>query len=160
MIKIGENESSIKTERLNITGNIMTWSGTMIQLSNISYITTSNLIPEKFPWIAAFMIAGGIFFFSAQALLAIFLALAGGIWIYFWYQKNLENESQVFLTIMMNSGSQLQFLLQDKSFLNDVLCLLEKVIVSGGTGAQNIVINVSDCTLSGNSKLLDNFKAH
>lgn len=31
-----QNEKCIETEQLNITGNIMTWQGTMVQLSNVS----------------------------------------------------------------------------------------------------------------------------
>ena len=44
-----EKEKSIETEQLLIKRNIMSWEDTMIQLSNVSVISTSQLEPLKFP---------------------------------------------------------------------------------------------------------------
>ena len=55
----------------------------------------------------------------------------------------------------MNSGSNLQFVISNKSFLDKVLQVLELIIIEGDIGKQNITINIKGNTISGNAKVLN-----
>ena len=116
-----QNEKCIETEQLNITGNIMTWQGTMVQLSNVSYITTQKLSPVKLPWIALVLIGLGICMFAFKAVVAFVMIVLGGIIFYTWYADNKKRSQSMMLTICMNSGKNLQILFINKDFLNRVL---------------------------------------
>ena len=52
-MKFKESEVCITVDSLNITRNIMMWDETMIQLSNVSAITTRPLNPIYVPWYPA-----------------------------------------------------------------------------------------------------------
>lgn len=151
-----QNEKCIETEQLNITGNIMTWQGTMIQLSNVSYITTQKLSPVKIPWGALVLIGVGICMFAFKAVIAFIMIVLGGIIFYSWYIENKKRSQSMILTICMNSGNNLQILFMNKEFLNNVLSVLEKIIVDGGIGSQNISIDLSGSQFSGDSQVLNN----
>ena len=78
----------INTDSLKIHGNCMEFLDTVIQLSNISLISTNSIIPTKFPvWsIAAIII--GIFLLTLKAapviLLGLVAAAVGVFAIYSW----------------------------------------------------------------------------
>lgn len=153
-MKFKEEEKCIKTEELNITGNIMTWQGTMIQLANVSYITSTALALMDFPWAAVGLIVFGLAVWKLSGLITLLLVAAGCVWIYYWYQENEKRKKSIILTIVMNSGSKLQFLFNDKAFLGKVMDVLEKIIIDGGVGRQDVSINISDCEIGGNAKVL------
>ena len=58
----------------------------------------------------------------------------------------------------MNSGNSLQFLFTNQSFLVKVLHVLEQIIINGGVGKQNVVINIHGNTISGNANMLNDLK--
>lgn len=60
------------------------------------------------------------------------------------------------LTICMNSGKNLQILFINKDFLNRVLSVLEKIIIDGGIGNQNISIDLSGSQFAGDAQVLNN----
>lgn len=153
-MKFREEEKCINTDELNITGNIMTWKGTMIQLANVSYITSTSLALLPFPWIAAGIVLLGLAAITFSWIAALVLVIAGGAWFWYWYAENDDRKSQIILTIAMNSGNKLQLLFYDKKFLNKVMGVLEKIMIDGGVGRQDVSINISDCEISGNAKVL------
>ena len=55
----------------------------------------------------------------------------------------------------MNAGLNLKFLFKSRSFLDDVLRVLERIILEGGVGEQNVSINISRCNFSGNAQVLN-----
>ena len=69
-MKFGENEKKIEIPGFTITGNIIKWENTMVQLRNVSYITTGELPKKPIPLIG----------------LAI-----GVVWLYLW---NMENDNR------------------------------------------------------------------
>lgn len=152
-----QNEKCIETDQLNITGNIMTWQGTMIQLSNVSYITTKRVNVTPFPWGGLVLIGvGACAWIFTKSWLALLIILLGGVIIGEWYIENKKRAQLKILTICMNSGKNLQFLFTDWMFLNRVLSVLEKIIVSGGIGSQNISIDLSGSQFSGDAHVLNN----
>lgn len=149
--QFGLGEKFIETPSLIIKQNIMTWDNTIIQLSNISYISASNLETITFPFWSALLILGGFLIFGEMALLALALIAVGAVWIYSWYTENEKRKKGAILTIRMNSGHNLYFTFENKDFLLKVLDVLEHIIINGSTSSP-ISINIKDCKIQ-NSKL-------
>lgn len=148
-------KKSINTPQLLINGNIMSWSDTMIQLSNVSCISTKPLEEIEFPKLSILLLIIGLLIFKYNTALSIILLIGVGIWIYVWYLANDARKSETILNINMNSGMNLRFIFSNGGFLNDVLQVLEKIIIEGGVGEQNVVINIHGCDISGNAKVLN-----
>lgn len=153
-----QSETTINTPELRIQGNIMLWYGTMIQLSNVSYISTQGLPSIPFPAYSLIGILVGLFLFENHPVFSLLLFCATGGWIYYWYEKNLTIKCTTSLNIQMNSGTTLQFIIRNKEFLEKILAILEKIIIDGGIGSQQIAINIKDCNISGNAHVLDELK--
>lgn len=153
-----KDKKSIETSNLTIKGNLLTWEGTMLQLSNISCISAANLREEKFPIIAlAILLIGAISIFQAFLAGLLFIAIGAG-WIYLRYHINESRRLKAFLNITMNSGDQLSFLFDNKDFLLEVLDLLETIITEGGIGEQNINIDMHGCSISDNAHVFTDSK--
>lgn len=150
-----KNTKSIETKELLLKGNIMSWEGTMIQLSNVSCVSTIPLEMLSFPRFSILLLVLGFFMITKSSTMA-FLLIAGGCgWIYAWYHINEERKRDTILSISMNSGDNLRFVFSKKSFLDEVLHVLEKIIGEGGVGEQNVSINIHGCKITGNAKILN-----
>lgn len=145
-------EKFIETPSLLIKKNIMTWDNTVIQLSNISYISAADIGLARFPGWTVLVILGGLFLLGEAAFLAILLIAAGAAGLYFWYKENEKRRQGAILTIRMNSGHNLYFTFEEKSFLLKVLNVLEAIIINGGANAP-VDINIKGCTIN-NSRIL------
>lgn len=156
--EIGKDASQkmvIETPQLLVKGNIMSWYGTMIQLSNVSCISTRPLAQKQFPLLSMALLFIGAFLFQYNVILGIILLVIGGIWIYIWTEGNEKLKRNTVLSIAMNSGDNLQFIINNRDFLDKVLKVLEQIIIDGGVGAQNVAINILGCTFSGDAKVLN-----
>lgn len=150
-----KKEKSIETPELKVKGNIMSWDGMMIQLSNVSSVSTAPLDQLAFPVLSVLLIFAGIVWLKQELFLGVLLLMFGGAWIYGWYYINNKRKLNTILSIVMNSGSNLQFVISNKSFLDKVLQVLELIIIEGDIGKQNITINIKGNTISGNAKVLN-----
>lgn len=151
-----KREKSIETNELKIKGNIMCWNETMIQLSNVSCISTSPIQLEEFPKYSILIVIAGIILLRFNILVSIILLVGGAAWIYIWMNINEARKSETVLNIYMNSGNNLCILFSNRSFLYDVLKVLEQIIIDGGVGEQNVEINIHNSRISGNARVLDN----
>lgn len=158
-MKVKESEKCITVDSLNVTRNIMMWDETMIQLSNVSAITTRSLNPVYVPWypIAAILLLLGLERVRSYGGKTVgFLLIAVGAAIAFWcYTMNSKRKEQTILTIQMNSGVSYYFMVKEKSVLNKLLTVLEKIIADGGVGNASISISVKDCTIRDNAQLFN-----
>ena len=145
-------EKHIQTPSLLIKKNIMTWDNTLIQLSNISYISADNIATTSFPILAGAMLVFGLFLLGELAVLGLSLILFGASWIFLWNKDNAKRKKGAILTIRMNSGHTLYFAFENKKFLIHVLEVLERIIIDGGTHNSQVSINVKDCKID-NSRL-------
>lgn len=153
--QFGLGEKFIETPSLLIRKNIMTWDSTMIQLSNVSCISAADITTIPFPILAAILILVAVFLFERNTLLACVLIAVGGAWLYFWYKENEKRKQGAILTIRMNSGHNLHFTFENKQFLLQVLQVMERIITDGNDSSQ-VSINITDCTISDNARILDN----
>lgn len=90
----------IETPRLVVKGNIMTWQGTMIQLSNVSCISTRPLAQTLFPMYSIALLAIGIFLLEVQLIASIVFFGIGGALIYKWYSTNRERKKTLFWILL------------------------------------------------------------
>lgn len=152
----GIGEKAIETPTLLIKKNIMYWENTMIQLSNVSCISTGNIASAPFPILAALFVLAGFLLFSKSAVLAIILCVIGAVWLLIWYLENESRREGAVLAIRMNSGQSLYFAFKRKDFLQSVLAVLERIIADGGD--RQVSINVENCTFSGDADILNGIR--
>lgn len=150
-----DTKNSIETKQLLIRGNIMSWDNTMIQLSNVSCLSTAVLEEIPFPKYAILLILAGIILFKFNVLVSLLVIAAGGGWIYTWYNTNRKRSLQTVLSINLNSGLNFRLLFGNRGFLDDVLKVLSKIITEGGIGDQNLSIDIYGCEFSGNAQVLN-----
>lgn len=112
-----KKESCIETFVLTIKGNIVTREGTMIQLRNISCITTESFTEKGFPWLSLLPILFGFYAMSQIVMLGIVCIIIGAGWIYFWYTNNESLKNKKTLSILLNSGNTMQLIFQSNAFL-------------------------------------------
>ncbi len=151
-------EKSIETSELLLKGNIMCWEGTMIQLSNISCVSTAPLDELEFPKLSILVILAGFGVINPMPPMGLLLMLAGGVWIYTWNYFNNLRKLDTVLSISMNSGNNLRFIISSKDFLKKILQVLEQIIIDGGVGNQNVSIDMRGCKIEGNASVLNDMK--
>ena len=120
-MKFKESEKCITVDSLNITRNIMMWDETMIQLSNVSAITTRPLNPIYVPWYpaaAVLLLLGlsGIQSYSGKTM-GFLMIIAGAVMAFWCFNMNSERKEQTILTVQMNSGVSYFFMVKEKSHM-------------------------------------------
>lgn len=153
-----DTEKRIETDNLRIQGNIMCWGGKMVQLSNVSYLSTRRIVPEEFPKPTILIGIVSLFFLKSMIAVTLILWIAVGIWVYSWHKKKVVDEATRCLSIRTNSGDTFYILIMDEMFLNTILNVLEKIISDGGVGNQQVLINIQDSTITGNARVLEDLK--
>ena len=124
----------------------------VLKLSNISYVSASDIASLKFPIWAPLLVLAGISLLGISVIPGIVFIIAGGIWLYYWYQENEKRKKCSILTIRMNSGNNLYFKFNNKTFLKRVTHILANIF-NNGTERQ-VSINIQDCTITGNAQVL------
>ena len=146
---------NIETEYLKISGNCMEFKDTVIQLSNISLFSTTDISAAPFPALSIVVILIGLALFNVSVIAALLVLAAGVVWIYLWHSSVEKAREMKRLTIVTNSGNAFPIVFNDKAFLSQVVNLLTDIIRNPETAGE-ININVKDCTFSGNSHVVTN----
>lgn len=150
-----KKEKSIVTSQLLIVGNIMAWKDSVLQLSNVSSVSTVALEPLPFPsWALLALLAGLAMFIFSWVPATIFIVI-GMVSILCWYFKNEDLKEQKNLIILMNSGITFSFLFNNQEFLDKVFGVLSSIIAEGGKEERHVEININNSTISGNAKVLN-----
>lgn len=144
------NRKSVETPEIVIKGNIMTWKNTMLQLSNVSSISTAQDIPT-FPGASIALIVLGFLLFNNFKYVEILQAV-GIILIIFGIVPIVVyamavSDHKYYLSVTMNSGICYNLVVKDKKFLKKMLDVLEQIIIDGGVGNRNYTINIQNSTL-------------
>lgn len=150
-----KKEKTISTPELLVYGNIMSWNESMIQLSNISSISTVKVKTDPFPlWTLLFFVIG-IFAFKFLWLFAIPFIAISVLYIFSWYTKYETLKEQRNLVILMNSGITINFIFEDQDFLKKVFSVIKSIISQEEKNEATIKINIFNSTISGNAKILN-----
>ena len=152
--------NTIETDFLTIKGNMMKWSDTIIQISNISIISTVNVAAKRFPFLSLLILSGGIVLMKFEEVGAAFgalLILAAAMWILVWYIEKKEKDDMQQLSILMNSGTVYSIVFHNKKFLAEVMkCFSEILSTPAHTG--DLTINIKNNTFSGQAKAIGSVK--
>lgn len=154
-----EQEKSFETANLLIKGNLIIWDKMLIQISSIAYLSEAPLDKLPFPKWSLLPAVFGIYVFTINVVLGfVILCIAIG-WLLIWLQINKMRQEKRILTIGMNSGERMIFRFNDKTFLHKAMKVLEAILINGGLGSKNVVINIKDNKFSGTASFLNNMKA-
>lgn len=136
----------------------MEFKNTIIQLSNVSLISSENLSLALFPiWAVVLIVLGLSTLFtriSGLILFGIILIVCGGAAIYSWYKQNERTKQLERLLITTNSGHTFTITFNDRPFLSRVVETLRE-IVANPEHLSDVTINVKDNTLNVNNESLN-----
>ena len=148
-LNLGIGEKSIDTPSLYLEKNIMMWNNhTMIQLSNISYISAESIPALPLPIFAILALLVGLTFLAIEgmALVGILILIGAGWYLYFWYEQSQKRSNGAILNIRMNSGHVFNFEFTDKAFLQTVATRLRLILMDGGVSGK-VEISIKDCVI-------------
>ena len=160
-LDLTSNNREIKTEILKIHGNCMEFNDIVIQLSNISLISTEDIAPAKFPMGALGLVFLGLVMLFLKLTPIILLGLAfsavGGFLIYKWYSESEKTKELKKLLLATNSGNVFTIVFEDQPFLEKVLQVLKEIISNPGH-MSDITINVKENTFTGDASVVHDFQ--
>lgn len=120
----GTSDKEIITEQLTIKDNLLKFKDMTMQLSNISQIYDGKLKFKISKWIIILLLISfvGLFSENFKTIGIVGLLISGG-YIFFVYQKYMEN--RIYLFFILNSGQTYRLMFKDKTFLDQVKSLIE-----------------------------------
>ena len=156
-MELTKNSREVETECLKIHGNCLEFNDTVVQLSNISLLSTENIALEAFPkWTLVLILIGIVLFAIKKAvfvLLGIALIAFGIYAIYQWNAGVQKAKEMKKLLLITNSGNLFTIVFQDQKFLAKVIQVLTEIIANPNR-VGDVIINVKDSTFSGQSSVV------
>lgn len=163
-------KTTITTNSLTIVGNLLKWSGTVIQISNISLVSTARVAKKAFPFLSLLLAVLGISLISIgikgsrygideglAALGTVFL-LTAGIWILIWASDRKNENEKENLNILLNAGLVYTILFNDRKFLAEVMRCFEQIL-SDQTHDKKVVINIKDNIITEGASVIEQMNA-
>lgn len=147
---------SIETPFLRVRGNCLEIQNTVIQLSNISLLSTTDVTPEKFPIYSIIIILAGIASLAILKIVSVILIAIGGLWIYYWYSSAQKAQEMKRLTIITNSGNAFPIVFDNRQFMEKVVKIMTEII-RDPKHTQNFTINIKECSFSDDSSVIHTF---
>lgn len=147
-----KNANAIETDFLKVRGNLIIWENTMIQISNISMISTDNILGEPLPLWAAAVAVLGVLCFMVNPIIAVGMIVIGGAVLFSWSKKDQERKQSKMLTFMLNSGNRFSLVFRNQEFLQKVSSVLTELLAEEKVNT-NIMFNIKNSTIS-NSTLI------
>ncbi|MBM6694879.1 hypothetical protein H9X87_08930 [Pseudoflavonifractor capillosus] len=145
----------IKTENLFISGHLLQWEDVIIQISNISLISTANWQQTPFPVLAILLVFAGLFLITIQVLLALLCIALGLVWVYLWYLEQQKTKDYKYLNIYLNSGRVFSLLFENTLFLDQVMKIFADIFEKGGDSVSGgIHIDIKNCTVDHQASLI------
>lgn len=155
-----KKEKVIETAGLQIQGNLLRWNDVVIQISNISQISVGSYPSQPFPmWtIAAILI--GLMFMQFNVFIGLVALLVGGGAIFLWYQERQSKKDYKFLHLHLNSGTHFSLIFEQQQFLRKVLEVFANIFEDVDDNVNNnITIDIKNCTVTGNGKIVETINA-
>lgn len=151
----------IETDYLKIHGNCMEFKNTVIQLNNISLLSTEEVSLPAFPTAALVAALAGIVLMILEISALFWVGFAclasAGILTYLWVKENQRLASMKKLLIITNSGNHFNIVFQDKPFLDRVVQVLKEVIANP-EHLSDITINIKENEFGEGSSVIQDFK--
>lgn len=152
----------IETGNLTIKGHLLKWDDVIIQIRNISMITTSDMQTPAFPFAAILMVLFGLFLLTNEdtgiKVLGTVFIVIGAIVLYVWYNKVQTLKERKHLNIMLNSGFTYSIVFYKKEFLNEVMQVFSNILEETSEGNVNYNINLEKCEIKENASVVRNIR--
>ncbi|MDO4168375.1 MAG: hypothetical protein Q4D45_00630 [Lachnospiraceae bacterium] len=153
-----EKNNEIKTDKLEIYKNILEWEDSIIQLSNVSQVSTKPMELQDFPKWTIIVCIVGLCVCEMNPAISIIAWFIAGIGIWLWYSENERLKTRTILTLKLNAGNNVLFVFNNKEFLKRVWEVLKQIIADGNEREADVVINIKDNYLSDNAGIFKEFK--
>ncbi|WP_288752198.1 hypothetical protein [uncultured Phascolarctobacterium sp.] len=151
-----ESESKIvETDVLKVKGNLISWDNSIIQISNICMLTTTDVEANKFPMYSLLFVLVGLFIAKTNIMAGLASLIIGIAWIYFWHKSSKQAKNSKNLNIVLNSGHIFIFIFHDKKFLEKVISVLSDILIASEKKAEYI-FNIKNSTFNDHSSLVKN----
>lgn len=146
-------DKMVQTDRLQILGHLLRWDDVVIQISNISMISTGSYQSQSFPLWAAIVVIVGLITFWISWLIGLLLTVFGAAVIYLWYAEYQKTKNFKYLHILLNSGKSFSLLFQKENFLRKVLDVFANIFEDENSNAM-YNIDIQNCTIDNHSALI------
>lgn len=127
-----------------IEGNLIKWNGSMIQISNVSMISTAPLQFKRFPRWSIIMFLIGLIAMGKNALVGLLIMAIAILAIVEWKMTNDKRAQYRYLQIYLNSGRQFSIKVYTAEFLNRIMGVLENILVNKENQGHNITIDLKN----------------
>lgn len=142
-----KNSNAIETDFLKVRGNLIIWENTMIQISNISMVSTDNILGEPLPLWAAVVMILGVLCFMVNPVIAVGMIVVSGVVLFSWSKKEQERKQLKMLTFMLNSGNRFSLVFRNQEFLQRVSSVLTELLAEKATN-KDITFNIKAGTMT------------
>lgn len=149
-----QKSKKIETPNFSIKGNLLRWEDVVIQISNISLISSSKFQKTPFSkWNILFLLAG-IVLLPIIAYLGLLCLAVGAFLIWTWYTEKERTKNFKYLNIQLNSGRVFSLLFEDKTFLVEVLNLFATIFEDDDAAKnRSIYIDIANCRVEDQSSV-------
>lgn len=150
-----EKEKKVKTRSLSIVGHLLRWEDVVIQISNISLISTSNFRQTAMPMWAVLLAMVGVVLLPFVWWAGLLCLGLGMLVICGWYSETKKTKKYKYLNIQLNSGRLFSLLFENEEFLNQVLDVFANIFEDDDSQAENrdIRIDIQNCHVEDRSNL-------
>ena len=164
-----EEYEALETTSLTIKGHLLRWNNYVVQISNISLVSSGEKDQPSFPkWILWTTLIGIIIlaygikessgYYSDNELaggmigIAILLLAIAVIALVIWINQVWSCQEEKYLHIHMNSGSTYSILFKDKEFLEKkVIPMFSKIFEDGAKDNSSFYIDIRNCNIEDSS---------
>ncbi len=134
----------ISTENFKIEKNIISFSNSLIQVSNISQVCVAPTPKKKFNFLSLLALAIGVMLVRASGETQQFIGIVCivGVIMYAFYFM-YSNTDEKYLNIYLNSGNVYCIICKDAQFLDRVMQVIEYCI--NNHYIQSVTIDFNNC---------------
>ena len=147
------NEKRVNTPSLSIVGRLLRWEDTIIQIDNISLISTADFQQTSFPLWSLVLILIGLLLIRYSVFVGLICLAGGGLAIWFWNAEVQKTQSYKYLNIQLNSGRVFSLLFESDVFLKQVLDVFANIFEDNDLTDKNIYIDIRNCRIDDHSNV-------
>ena len=146
-------EKRVNTPSLSIVGRLLRWEDTIIQIDNISLISTADFQQTSFPLWSLVLILIGLLLIRYSVFVGLICLTGGGLAIWFWNAEVQKTQSYKYLNIQLNSGRVFSLLFESDVFLKQVLVVFANIFEDNDLTDKNIYIDIRNCRIDDHSNV-------
>ncbi len=146
-------EKRVNTPSLSIVGRLLRWEDTIIQIDNISLISTADFQQTSFPLWSLVLILIGLLLIRYSVFVGLICLTGGGLAIWFWNAEVQKTQSYKYLNIQLNSGRVFSLLFESDVFLKQVLDVFANIFEDNDLTDKNIYIDIRNCRIDDHSNV-------